>query len=62
VIYGIEDYGLKVQISFVTDEKPTQKNIKKIEKLFESTEKEKSLSSYYRNVNFIGAEVVIEEV
>lgn len=61
MIYGIEDVGLNIQISFITDKEPTKENIEKIEKLFESTKKEKSLGAYYRNVKFIKAEVVMEE-
>lgn len=58
---GIEDVGLQIEISFITDKEPTKENIDKIEKLLNSTKEEKSLSSYYRNVKFIRAEVVMEE-
>ena len=58
---GIEDVGVNIQISFITDKEPTKKNIEKIEKLLNSTKEEKSLSSYYRNVKFIKAEVIMEE-
>ena len=58
---GIEDVGVNIQISFITDKEPTKENIEKIEKLLESTKKEKSLEGYYRNVKFIKAEVVTEE-
>lgn len=57
--YGIDDVGVNIQISFVTDKEPTKENIEKIEKLLESSREGKSLSSYYRNVKFIRAEVVM---
>lgn len=59
--YGIEAVGFNVLISFVTDKEPTKENIEKIEKLLESSKEKKSLSSYYRNVKYIRAEVVLEE-
>lgn len=58
---GIEDVGVNIQISFITDKEPTKENIEKIEKLLESSQQEKSLSSYYRNVKFLKAEVVRED-
>lgn len=58
---GIEDVGLKGEISFITDKKPIKENIDKIEKLLNSTKEEKSLSSYYRNVKFIRVEVIMKE-
>ena len=61
MIYGVSDIGINVEISFITDEEPTKENIEKIEKLLESSKEEKSLSSYYANVKFIRAEVVLEE-
>lgn len=59
--YGIGAVGINVLISFVTDKAPTKENIKKIEKLLESSKAEKSLSSYYTNVKFTRAEVLLEE-
>lgn len=59
--YGIEAVGVNVSISFVTDKEPTKENIERIEKLLESSKDEKSLSSYYANVKFIRAEVVLGE-
>ena len=59
---GITDFGIKIQISFITTKEPTKKNIKKIEKLLESTKNEKKLKSYYINVKFIRAEVVVKDV
>lgn len=59
--YGIEAVGVNVLISFVTDKKTTKENIEKIEKLLESSKEEKSLSSYYANVKFIRAEVILEK-
>lgn len=59
--YGIEAVGVNVLISFVTDKKTTKENIEKIEKLLESSKEEKNLSSYYTNVKFIRAEVVLGE-
>ena len=61
MIYGVSDIGINVEISFITDKEPTKENIEKIEKLLESSKDEKSLSSYYANVKFIRAEVVLEE-
>lgn len=58
---GIEDVGVNIQISFITDKEPTKENTEKIEKLLNSSKEEKSLSSYYRNVKFIKAEVIMEE-
>jgi hypothetical protein len=60
-IYGISDVGINVEISFITDKKPTKDNIEKIEKLLESSKAEKSLSSYYTNVKFTRAEVFLGE-
>ena len=50
-----------VEISFVTGKEPTKENIDKIEKLLESSKDEKNLSSYFVNVKFIRAEIVMEE-
>lgn len=50
---GIEDVGVNIQISFNTDKEPIKENIDKIEKLLNSTKEEKSLSSYYRNVEVV---------
>ena len=61
MIYGVNDIGINVEISFITDKEPTKENIEKIEKLLESSKEEKSLSSYYASVKFIRAEVVLEE-
>lgn len=61
MIYGIDDIGVNIQISFITDTQPTKKNIEKIEKLLESSKEEKSLTSYYRNVKFNRAEIVLED-
>jgi hypothetical protein len=58
---GIEDVGVNIQISFITDKEPTKETIEKIEKGLNSSKGEKSLSSYYRNVKFIKAEVIMEE-
>ena len=58
---GIEDVGVNTTISFITDKEPIKENIEKIEKLLESSKQEKSLSSYYRNVKFIKAEVIMQE-
>ena len=61
MIYGVDDVGVNVQISFIADKKPTKENIEKIEKVLESTKKFKNLEAYFINVKFIKAEVVIEE-
>ena len=61
MIYGVNDIGINIEISFITDKEPTKENIEKIEKLLESSKEEKSLSSYYAKVKFIRAEVVLEE-
>ena len=58
--YGIDDVGVNITISFITDKEPTKENIEKIEKLLESTRDEKSLRSYYTCVKFKRAEVVME--
>lgn len=58
---GIEDVGVNIQITFITDKEPTKETTEKIEKLLNSSKGEKSLSSYYRNVKFIKAEVIMEE-
>lgn len=58
---GIEDVGVNIQISFITDKEPTKENIEKIEKLLESSKQEKSLGAYYRNVKFNRAEIVTVE-
>ena len=58
---GIEDVGVNIQISFITDKEPTKQNIEKIEKLLNSSQQEKSLTSYYRNVKFLKAEIVMED-
>ena len=60
MICGIDDVGIRIEISFITDKEPIQENIEKIKKLLESSKEEKSLSSYYRGVNFIRAEVIAE--
>ena len=60
-VYGISDVGINVEISFITNKEPTKENIEKIEKLLESSKAEKSLSSYYTNVKFTRAEVVLGE-
>lgn len=57
---GIEDVGVNIEISFITDKEPNKENTNKIEILLESSKEEKSLSSYYRNVKFIKAEVILE--
>ena len=59
--YGIESVCVNILISFVTDKEPTKDTTEKIEKLLESSKEEKSLSSYYANVKFIRAEVILEE-
>lgn len=58
---GIEDVGVNITISFTTNKEPIRENIEKIEKLLESSKQEESLSSYYRNVKFIKAEVIMQE-
>lgn len=58
---GIEDVGVPVEISFITNKEPTTENKEKIETLLNSSKQEKSLSSYYRDVKFIKAEVIMEE-
>lgn len=58
---GITDVGVGISISFITDKEPIKENIEKIEKLLESSKEEKNLSSYYTNVKFIRAEVVLEK-
>lgn len=58
---GIEDVGVNIVISFVTDKEPTKENTLKIENLLNSTKNEKSLKLYYRNVKFLKAEIVLEE-
>lgn len=58
---GIDSVGVRIEISFVTGKEPTKDNINKIEKLLESSKDEKSLSSYYANVKFIRAEVILEK-
>lgn len=58
---GIEDVGVNIQISFITDKEPTKENIDKVERLLNSTKEEKSLSSYFRNAKFMRVEVVMEE-
>lgn len=60
-ICGIEDVGVPVEISFITNKEPTIENKEKIETLLNSSKQEKSLSSYYRDVKFIKAEVIMEE-
>lgn len=56
---GVEDVGINVDISFVTDKKPTKKNVEKIIKIFEKTKEEKSLEAYFTNVKFVRAEIII---
>lgn len=58
---GIDDVGVQVKISFITDKEPNKENIKKIEELLESSKNEKKLGAYYRNVKFAKAEIVVEE-
>ena len=58
---GIEDVGVRIVISFITDKEPNKENINKMEKLLESSKNEKKLESYYRNVKFAKAEIVTEE-
>lgn len=58
---GIDEIGVSVQISFITDKQPNNENIEKIKKLLESTKNEKKLESYYTNVKFISAEIVEKE-
>ena len=57
---GIDEVGVSIQISFVTNKIPNKENVEKIEKLLESTKNEKKLESYYTNVKFISAEIVEE--
>ena len=57
---GIEEIGVQVEISFITDKEPTKKMTTKIEKLLESSKDEKSLTCYFRCVKFIRAEVINE--
>lgn len=58
---GIDSVGVRIEISFITSKEPAEDNINKIEKLLESTKDEKSLSSYYADVKFIRAEVILEK-
>lgn len=58
---GIEHVGIPIEISFVTDKKPTEANKNMIEKILEETIKNKKLDRYYTQVKFLRAEVVMEE-
>ena len=58
---GIDEYGKSIVISFKTDKEPTKENIAKIESILNSTKDEKSLETYYANVKFDRAEVVVKE-
>jgi len=55
---GIDDAGISVEISFVTDQKPTKENKEKIIKILEKTKEEKSLETCFVNVKFIRCEVL----
>ena len=58
---GINDCGVPKEISFITDTEPKEDIIEKIEKLLNSTQKEKKVGAYFRNAKFIKAEVVMED-
>lgn len=58
---GVEEVGVPVTISFITNKEPIKENIEKIEKLLESSKQEKKLESYYSIVKFIKAEIIMEE-
>ena len=52
----IEDIGIDVKISFITDKEPMKRNIDKIIQFFENTCNNKNLSIYYTNVELIKVE------
>lgn len=52
----IEDIGISVKISFITDKEPMKSNIDKIIQAFENTRNNENLSTYYTNVELIKVE------
>ena len=58
---GIDNYGIAITISFITDIKPIKRNITKIETILNSTKNEKSLDTYYVNTKFEKVEYLVKE-
>lgn len=58
---NIEDVGIQVKISFISDIEPTQENISKLEKIIEQTQNEKNLETYFRNVKCSSLKIIEEE-
>ena len=58
---NIEDVGIQVKISFISDIEPTQENISKLEKIIEKTQNEKNLETYFRNVKCSSLKIIEEE-
>lgn len=56
----IEDIGINVKISFVTDKEPMKRNIDKIIQIFENTCNNKNLSTYYTDIQLMKVEKVKE--
>lgn len=52
----IENVGINVKISFVTDKEPMKRNIDKIIQVFENTRNNENLSTYYTDVELIKVE------
>lgn len=56
----IEDIGINVKISFITDKEPMKSNIDKIIQVFENTRNNENLSTYYTAVELLKVEKVKE--
>ena len=58
---GIEEYGTKGEVSFISDAEPTQENIDKIINALNQAKYEKSLNIYYGNITLNRVEVVLDK-
>lgn len=58
---GVEDVGIGVQISFLSDKKLTDKQIKKTIEYLESSKDNKELEKYFTNVKLKSIELLGDE-
>ena len=58
---GIDEYGTKGEVSFISDAEPTQENIDKIISILYQAKYEKSLNMYYGNITLNRVEVVLDK-
>ncbi len=57
---GIEDVGVRAELSFTTKEKPTKEYIEMMENVINSTKENKELNYYYTYAKYIRCEVIDE--